>query len=37
MKDLIAEYIVAICEIFAGLGIIYTFAKFAPAFMAVIR
>ena len=37
MKDVAAEYVLAFCEIVAGIGIMYIMAKFAPAFMAVIR
>lgn len=37
MKDIISEYILTVCEIIAGLGIIYIMAKYAPLFMATIR
>lgn len=37
MKDMISEYIMALCEIFAGMGIIYLFLKFAPVFMSTIN
>lgn len=37
MKDLVSEYILTFCEVLAGLGIIYSIAKFAPMFMNVIN
>lgn len=37
MKDIISEYILTICEVAAGIGIVYSFAKFAPALMAIMK
>lgn len=37
MKDIVSEYILTICEVLAGIGIIYSFAKFAPAIMAIMK
>ena len=37
MRDMLSEYMMALCEILAGIGIIYFFLKFMPIFMSRIN
>lgn len=37
MKDLFSEYVLALAEMIAGIGIILIFAKYAPMIMAMMK